>query len=37
LAQVVADVDGNGVDELVADLNYLGLWLRNGGAWSQLR
>ena len=32
---VRADADGNGDDEVVGDFAATGLWLVNGGAWTQ--
>jgi hypothetical protein len=34
---VAGYVDGSGADEIAADLNYLGLWLKTETVWSQLR
>lgn len=33
---IQADIDGNGDDEIIADMGYKGLWLWNGSTWTQL-
>ncbi len=33
---MAADVDGDNVEEILADLGPTGLWLWNGGAWNQV-
>jgi hypothetical protein len=33
---IAADIDGDNVQEIIADFGTLGLWLWNGGAWSQI-
>jgi hypothetical protein len=33
---LAGDFDGDNADEIMADFGALGLWLWNGGAWTQV-